>query len=209
MTPQPVAPAPGGPTGPRTEEGKARTRLNAFRHGLTGQVFVFSPEEAESFKNHTTAIRGHYQPAGPLEEALTDQIATGIWRLQRVAAIEQGIFTTDSATRADDEAGPAYTWLQQDKAFALLSLYEGRIRRALDRDKLELQSLQTARMNEAAQAMNQAVALHNQAKAEGKPYNPEYFRTPPPVKESVFSTEIVAAEATRRDAMARLNRKAA
>ena len=210
-------PMKSGPTGPRTEEGKARTRLNAFRHGLTGQIFVCSPEETDVYRSHCSGILDHYQPAGPIEIFLTDQVANGMWRLQRSAAIEQGIIAIDDAGRDETELGPAFAWLQQQKAFRLLITYEARIRRALERDKAELEALQKARKDQAARDMNQAVALHNLAKAEGKPYNPgQYFRMPPPVRESVFSIEIVAAEATRRDALqaalaavARLNRKAA
>ena len=34
-----------GPTGPRTEAGKKRTRFNALRHGLTGQIVVMPAED--------------------------------------------------------------------------------------------------------------------------------------------------------------------
>ncbi len=205
MTPQTAAlPQPvTGPTGPRTEAGKARTRLNAFRHGLTGQVFVVSPEDAETYRTHHAEIRKHYQPAGPLESALTDQIAAGIWRLQRAHAIEEGLFALDSATNPDDSIpGPARTWLDQGKSLNLLTLYEGRIRRALDRDKAELNTLQSARKQQAAEAMNQAVALHRLAKSEGKPYDAtQYFQTSPLTPESVFSADVVVAESTRREAL--------
>ena len=207
MTAQPIEtaaePQKSGPTGPRTEEGKAKCRLNAFRHGLTGQIFVFSPEETDVYRNHCAAILGHYQPIGPVEQFLTDQVATSMWRLQRVPAVEQGLIAIDEAGRDEADAGPAFTWIKQQKAFKLLVTYEGRIRRALERDKAELEALQAARKDQAARDMDKAVTLHNLAKSEGKPYNPEqYFRMPPPVRESVFSIEIVAAEATRRGALA-------
>ena len=32
-------------TGPRTPEGKSKSRLNAFRHGITAQVIVMPPEQ--------------------------------------------------------------------------------------------------------------------------------------------------------------------
>ncbi len=197
-----------GPTGPRTEAGKARTRLNAFRHGLTGQILVLSPDEAETYRNHHAEIRKHYQPVGPIESALTDQVATGIWRLQRAQAIEEGLFALDSATALEpgevvnDLFGPARTWLDQGKSLNLLALYEGRLRRALDRDKAELNTLQSARKQQAAEALNQAVALHRLAKSEGKPYDPaRYFQAGPLAAESVFSADVVAAESARREAL--------
>jgi hypothetical protein len=45
-------------TGPRTPEGKARTRLNAKRDGLTAQVITLPEEDLpyfENFKDHFIA----------------------------------------------------------------------------------------------------------------------------------------------------------
>ena len=191
MTPQPTQP----------ESGKPRCRLNAFRLGLTGQVYVVTEEEAPRFNKHHASIRDYYQPAGPIETSLVDQIAHGIWRLQRAEAIEEGIFALDSAPDSPDSVpGPTRTWLSLDKAFDLLGKYERRIRRSLDRDKSELAALQSARKQQTAMDMDRAVALHRLAKAEGKPYDPSIFQTPPLTPESVFSPELVAAEAARREA---------
>jgi len=45
-------------TGPKTDTGKARARLNATRHGLTGQVMILSTEELAAYKRHC-------EPDGP------------------------------------------------------------------------------------------------------------------------------------------------
>src|SRR6185437_8229721 len=100
-----------GPTGPRTTAGKSRCRLNAVRHGLTGQSLYFTPEEAEAFTTHSASIHAHFQPHGPIEEALVRQIADAIWRLDRASAIEHGIFAlaleSPETPDEDPDATPA------------------------------------------------------------------------------------------------------
>ncbi len=188
--------------------GKSRCRLNAFRHGLAGHVYVLTEAEAPRFHKHFAAIRDHYQPSGPIEASLVDQIANGIWRLQRAQAIEEGIFALDSAPDPEPGAlpndaipGPTRSWLTLDKAFDLLAKYERRIQRSLDRAKAELAALQSERKHQTAMDMDRAVALHRLAKSEGKPYDPSILQTPRLTPESVFSAEVVAAESARREAL--------
>ena len=54
-------------TGPRTEEGKRRSSLNDFRHGLTGQIVIHTPEDQAAFQKHCEAIRDALAPVGALE----------------------------------------------------------------------------------------------------------------------------------------------
>ena len=198
-----------GPTGPRTPAGKSRCRLNAVRHGLTGQSLYFTPEEAEAFTSHSASIQAHYQPHGPIEEALVRQIADAIWRLDRASAIEHGIFALalESPEVPDEDPdptpapalSPARTWLAEGKNLALLTLYVKRIENKLDANKAELSLIQHNRKQEAAEAMQEAVTLHRAAAIEGKPYEPAaYFTAPPPVRESVFSDNLVSLESRRR-----------
>ncbi len=195
-----------GPTGPRTAAGKSRCRLNAVRHGLTGQSLYFTPEEAEAYQTHSASIHTHYQPHGPIEAALVRQIADAIWRLDRASAIEHGIFAlaleAPGANPDDDpdpSPNPALTWLAEGKNLALLTLYVKRIENKLDANKAELSLLQTNRKQEAAEAMDRAIALKKAAALEGKPYEPAaYFHHPPATPESVFSPELVDREIARR-----------
>ncbi len=200
-----------GPTGPRTAEGKARCRLNAFRHGLTGQTFVFAADEAAAFAKHATAITGFYKPVGPVETVLTAQIASAMWRLLRVHAIEEGIFAMDAAVAPGPGAdrvvtsasiiGPAHAWVEQARSFDLLGKYERRIRRALDRDKSELAALQSARKQQPAEGP------HHAAEPEGKPNDPSVVQSSPLAPESVFSPEIAVPEAARPDALFRVQQR--
>jgi hypothetical protein len=48
---RPVPKAPPGATGPKTEASELRSSLNAYKHGITGQIHVFTAEEHEVSKN--------------------------------------------------------------------------------------------------------------------------------------------------------------
>ena len=76
-------------TGPRTEEGKQRSRLNATRHGLTGQVSIMTDEERAAHIAFTGPILKRLAPKGPVENQYAQLIAQDHWRLNRIASIEE------------------------------------------------------------------------------------------------------------------------
>jgi hypothetical protein len=75
-------------TGPRTEEGKARSAQNARKHGLTAQQLLIKPEEREDFEQ----ILGHFQneinPHGPIQQTLFDELVSAAWNLRRVRILQ-------------------------------------------------------------------------------------------------------------------------
>ena len=79
-------------TGPKTDAGKQRSRLNAFRHGLTGQVTIFSPEDKIAYEAHIKVVNARFAPIGDYENELVDSIAQDKWRLKRARSIENAIF---------------------------------------------------------------------------------------------------------------------
>jgi len=82
-------------TGPRTEEGKARSSQNALKHGLTAQQLVIKPEEQEAFEQ----LQAHYQaeidPRGALQQTLFDELVAAAWNLRRVHILQAGIDLLD------------------------------------------------------------------------------------------------------------------
>ncbi len=80
-------------TGPRTKSGKARSRRNALKHGLSAEQVVMLGEDPAAFEALRDDLYTHYQPADPVAENLVEQVAACIWRLRRVPEIEAGIYT--------------------------------------------------------------------------------------------------------------------
>ena len=141
-------------TGPRTPAGKKRSSLNAFRHGLTGQIVVQTPEDREAFNTHCDGIRKDLDPEGALETNLAQAIAEDYWRLNRARALENGIFALgqieqlaqDSANPELDAAlAPARTWMAHAHQLHLLTLYESRISRSAEKNMAQLRALQAQR----------------------------------------------------------------
>src|SRR5579859_5635001 len=195
---------PNHSTGPRTPEGKRRCRLNSWRHGLTGQLMVFTPEEQKAYEKHCKIVLEGLSPVGDFELDIAQTIADDRWRLKRARAIEASTFALGMAEHAaantgaepvDDAFAHAKTWRQDAHNLHLLTVYEQRIQRALDKNVAHLKNLQAERKQEAREAMEKAKMLYVFAEAQGKPYQPEaYFVTAPEVRESVFSPSEIARE---------------
>ena len=70
-------------TGAKTPEGKIRSSLNAWRHGITGQVATMPGEDRTAFENFASEIRHAFHPEGALEKQIAQSIAEDEWRLNR------------------------------------------------------------------------------------------------------------------------------
>jgi len=170
-------------TGPRTEEGKKRSSLNAFRHGLTGQIVIHTPDQ-QAFQKHCDAIRESLAAVGALETTLAQSIAEDYWRLNRARALENSIFTLGLQDHSDPAAGnpevdaafaQGRTWIEQARNLQLLTTSEQRIRRSIEKNTAELRTLQTARKAAVEQAEEKARLLVQLAEYEdrhGRNYDP-------------------------------------
>jgi hypothetical protein len=79
-------------TGPKTQEGKAAVRFNAFRHGLLARDVVLPGEDADGFEDLWNQVRADLSPVGPIEEFLVDSVVNAMWRLRRLGRAETALF---------------------------------------------------------------------------------------------------------------------
>src|SRR5471030_1691046 len=88
-------------TGPKTEDGKLRSRKNAFRHGLTAQTVISLVENADEYADLETLLIADYEPQTTIERLLVERLASLLWRLRRAATIETGLFQTQGQVVQD------------------------------------------------------------------------------------------------------------
>jgi hypothetical protein len=85
-------------TGPKTREGKRRSRFNALKHGLLAQEVVIlsgqGSEDAEQFHRLVANLVSHYAPDGPVEQLMVEKFAIAIWRQRRALRAEGGAIQT-------------------------------------------------------------------------------------------------------------------
>jgi hypothetical protein len=79
-------------TGPRTEEGKRISRRNALRHGLTAETVIDGLEDSEDYRGFEAAIIADYDAETAVERELVLRLASLLWRLRRIIAIETDLF---------------------------------------------------------------------------------------------------------------------
>ena len=171
---------PTGATRPTTDAGKQRSRINAYKHGLTGQILLVTADEYDAFDKHCQAIAEFLAPVGIFEQQLAQAIAADHWRLNRARAIENGIFAIGQSRVAVapqelpmmEAISQTQTWLKESKNIQLLALYAQRIQRSLDRNMAELRTLRAERKAAREQALEEAVLFSQLAKSKGETYNP-------------------------------------
>ena len=111
-------------TGPRTDEGKQRSRLNAIRHGLTAETVVGSVEDAEDYKAFQAAVIADYDVQTTVARELVLRLASLLWRLRRANAIEADLFEIHAKARELQLDAHSLTGAPGDQALEYTAQYE-------------------------------------------------------------------------------------
>jgi len=188
-------------TGPVTTEGKRRASLNAVRHGLTGQTVVLPSDDLSAYQESCRQFHDELKPLGLLEIKAVQTIADTHWRLDRIRAMENNLFSLGFQEQSDSvpsEDPAIHSALAQAKAVQVnadvlvrLSLYEQRLNRTLAQAKADLRDLQEARRPKK-QAFSDAAVICKMKQAMGEPWQPEDDGF-------VFSSEELSVWTRRRD----------
>lgn len=91
-------------TGPRTEGGKSAVSQNATKTGLFSTRDFVLPHEQAIWTALDESLRAELRPAGPIEEGLTAEIRSALWRLRRCGEIESDAAPDPAAQQSIDRA---------------------------------------------------------------------------------------------------------
>src|SRR5215468_8477509 len=81
-------------TGPRSAEGKAKSRFNALKSGIDAQSAVIPDEDSAKFQELADEYYARFQPENPKNATCFDTLITAVWQLRRLRRVETQIWTT-------------------------------------------------------------------------------------------------------------------
>src|SRR5215468_3244640 len=70
-------------TGPKTSEGKSRSRFNAVKHGCRARLPILPGEDPEDYRRRRDAWVDKFAPRDAVETYLVERAVDVSWRLDR------------------------------------------------------------------------------------------------------------------------------
>src|SRR6266849_8050984 len=140
--------------GPKTAEGKKKSSMNALTHGLTAKTVnvVLANESDSRFKMVLDSYVKHFDPDGPIEMDLVEEMAVAKWRQRRLWSIETAELDRQMdllEEQLDDATNTAVAFgklADESNILALVHRYETRMSRTYDRALKTLLKLREIRL---------------------------------------------------------------
>jgi hypothetical protein len=169
--------------GPTSPQGRARSSMNALRHGLTARVVVLPSEDMAAYNAFSKEIVDSLEPQTPVERQFAQTVADNQWRINRIRSIEDGMLGMGHFEAAGDFDCPsseihsamtaARAFRDDSKSFVNLSVYEQRLHRSIKESLRQLEELQTERREREKTEMDDAIRLLKTQQMKGLPYDPD------------------------------------
>jgi hypothetical protein len=149
-------------TGPRTDDGKARSSMNGFKHPWLGVSTIMTEEDKLAMKEFVGAYIEDLAPLGAAEIQLAHTLAMDNWRLNRIKGVEENIFAwgyeMDPGMKCHAEVEQVENCLTHVTSYIKyadhinkISLYESRLNRIIVRNTELLNKRQADRPNRIKQ----------------------------------------------------------
>jgi hypothetical protein len=84
----------GKQTGPISDEGKARSSMNALKGGYTSKRLLIPGEYAHEWRSHMRSVMESYPITTPAQQSIVEEIAQNLWQQKRLRRlVEQEVST--------------------------------------------------------------------------------------------------------------------
>ncbi len=147
-------------TGPRTEEGKATSSLNAIKSGIYAVSPVIPGEDPAVHEAHVRSWHAACEPLNDAEKSLVDDIADKVWRIRRASRWETRILSDETP---------------DIKSLNTMSLHASRLQRNLSSMMKEFKGMhrenlaaQKARRAARSSERDDAIAVHTADRILGR-----------------------------------------
>lgn len=158
-----------------------RVAPSAVETGLTGRTVLLHSNDAEAYRRHILAYQTEYNPVGLRECELVQSLADTQWRLNRIPALESGIYAlghTEFEGVVEAEQIELQTYLRYEKSLRNLQLQESRLLRRYQKEMAELRTFQKERENRTLETGPEASAPS--VRANHAPIGFEFSTEPKP-----------------------------
>jgi hypothetical protein len=140
-------------TGPRTDQGKARSSRNATTHGVFCREMVLPDEDPREFDRYRIPMMRGLEPRDGLEQELAEQIVSLGWKLRRLRRVEGEIISQRMNASDDAPEGKssvsvlAEMFMGDDPALERLAKHERRMQSTMNQLIGRLRQIQKMRQH--------------------------------------------------------------
>lgn len=176
-------------TGPRTVEGKSRSRRNAVKHGILASALLITEGMGSENSGEFTELLGRLgedlSPVGSLEDLLVEKIAICCWRQRRALQCEAQLFKRqhlgqlgaigltiedlDAKLRHGDEPNEDENNTENDDSFKYRQVLEVPLRLPLGLRLDQVLRYETTNHRQLVYSINQLERLQRARKGEHVP----------------------------------------
>ena len=130
-------------TGPKTEAGRQRVRMNALQHGLYSRSRILPTEDPTEYDRISNLYYSLYEPQSDIGRELVQQLVDARWRRDRLYRAEEQVVTAAQHERAQkleiedpierDETAMGQTWLHENKVISQIWRAQARTERQIEK----------------------------------------------------------------------------
>ena len=132
-------------TGPKTAAGKALSRMNAHKHGLTAETIVIGDEDPRAFDLLRAQLEEEHNPRPGIESELVERMAALMWRIRRVPVFEAALIELAARKAPTVPSEPVIAFQNKRDTLGTLFRYEAALMNAFSRTLQQLLFLQDRR----------------------------------------------------------------